>query len=63
MVCPAAELGSSDMKASTHTACSFGCLQKQVLALSPGSWNAEVQSERNKSTASFLSSLSVYSVS
>lgn len=63
VVCPVAELSSSDMKESTHRACSSGCLQKQVLALSPGSWNAEVQSERNKSTASFLSSLSIYSVS
>lgn len=45
-----------------HTACSSGCLQKQVLAFSPGSWNAGVQSERNKNTASFLSSWSIHSV-
>lgn len=63
LVCPAEEIHSSDMKETAHTACSSGCLQKQVLAFSPGSWNIEVQSNRNKSTASFLSSLSMHSVS
>lgn len=63
LVCPAAELHSSDSEESTYTARSSGCLQKQVLAFSPGSWNAEVQSKRNKSTTSFPSSSSMHSVS
>lgn len=62
LVCPAGELHSSDSEESTHTACSSGCLQKQVLAFSPGNWNAQVQNERNKSTASFPSPLSMHSV-